>query len=687
MNAVTPARSVGLSVGAFALSGIALTASALFALGVLAPPSHVGGPGTTSQIGSLRTEGNLHVDSNASISGSLDVTGPATMSSLSASGNALLNSVKLTGALNSESTLTGTQFLSTVATGHAPMVVNSSTLVNNLHASNADQLGGADPGFYVNTGGAPQTKSGGLSVGSLVTGPLTAGGATNLGGPLSVTGLTTLNGTLNVNGATNLALVNIINLAVANAVNIGGPLTAGGNTALNGSLNVAGPTALANGLNVSGPTTLANGLGVTGDTSLHGALNVAGATALGAGLSVTGNTSSTGVVTAGAGLVASSGGLTVSGPSTITGNTTINGAATVNGPAAINGPASIANDLLVGGNSHVVGTSALDGVATVGTAGHTGLALQVNGDVATTGSQTIGTLLTSTVQAPAGSDLTLTTATPGRNLLIPNTVGNITLNAAGDLKTAGSLTATTNVQGVQLISTVLTGTAPLQVSSTTLVPNLHVANADAALTAGSATTATTAATANNALNLGGQLPSFYLDTSATGQTKAGQLTLGAGGLHVTTAPLSTFDNGVQVGTLHDVGTLTVDGSAQFNGTVAVVGNSQFTGTVAVAGAPIGTYKLTVNGSTILTGDVAGGNQFRGLTTLCTLVGAVETCSYQGGVTLGSAPKSIIVTPAGDYGGATRYWIPALLPPTTTAFTVQFNSNPGAAIQFYYVVVQ
>jgi hypothetical protein len=284
--------------------------------------------------------------------------------------------------------------------------------------------------------------------------------------------------------------------------------------------------------------------------------------------------------------------------------------------------------------------------------------------------------------------------------VIPNTVGNITLSAAGDLKTAGSLTASTNLQGVQLVSTATTGTAPLVVSSTTLVPNLHVANADAALTAGSATTATssttatTATTATNALNLGGLPPSSYIDTSATGQSKVGLLTLTGGFtssansavnanldvngvLHVTTAPLSTIDNGLQVGTLHDVGILTVDGNALFNGTVAV------------AGAPIGTYKLTVNGSTILTGDVAGGTQFRGLTTACTLdiLLAVETCPYQGGVTLGSAPASIAVTPAGDYSPATRYWIPALATPTTAGFTVQFNSSPVAPIQFYYVVIQ
>jgi hypothetical protein len=71
---------------------------------------------------------------------------------------------------------------------------------------------------------------------------------------------------------------------------------------------------------------------------------------------------------------------------------------------------------------------------------------------------------------------------------------------------------------------------------------------------------------------------------------------------------------------------------------------------------------------------------------------VETCPYQGGVTLASAPKSVIVTPAGDYFPAHRFWIPALPAPTRTTFSVQFDIAPAVAsvptpIPFYYVVVQ
>lgn len=76
--------------------------------------------------------------------------------------------------------------------------------------------------------------------------------------------------------------------------------------------------------------------------------------------------------------------------------------------------------------------------------------------------------------------------------------GNVT---GGNITTGGTVFATGNITGGnirtagQLVSTVVTGTAPLSVASTTLVPNLHAESADTATTAGTATTATSATTA------------------------------------------------------------------------------------------------------------------------------------------------------------------------------------------------
>jgi len=83
------------------------------------------------------------------------------------------------------------------------------------------------------------------------------------------------------------------------------------------------------------------------------------------------------------------------------------------------------------------------------------------------------------------------------------------VDASGNVAAGGTMT------GTRLVSTIASGTAPLQVASTTLVPNLYVSRAslaDTATTAVSATsaaTASTAATATNAESLGDQPASNY----------------------------------------------------------------------------------------------------------------------------------------------------------------------------------
>ena len=239
----TRSRTFEIAVAAFVLGAVALILAALYALGVISPVQQIGQKDTTSQSGSLRVQGNLHVDRNAAVSGTLDVTGPANLSSVTASGNSTLNSVRLTGPLTSESTLSGTQFISTVSNGHAPLVVNSTTVVPNLHAANSDQLGGNGPGFFIDTSGTTQVKAGGLSVGSLTSGLLVVNGSSNLNGPLAVAGQTSLGGPLSVAGLTTLNG----NLAVPGSATVGtlttaGDATIGGNLATIGSATIGGKT-------------------------------------------------------------------------------------------------------------------------------------------------------------------------------------------------------------------------------------------------------------------------------------------------------------------------------------------------------------------------------------------------------------------------------------------------------------
>jgi hypothetical protein len=78
-----------------------------------------------------------------------------------------------------------------------------------------------------------------------------------------------------------------------------------------------------------------------------------------------------------------------------------------------------------------------------------------------------------------------------------NGVEKLSVSGSGNVNSSGTLT------GTRLISTVATGTAPLQVTSTTVVPNLYVSRASLA------DTAFTAATATNALNLGSVAATSY----------------------------------------------------------------------------------------------------------------------------------------------------------------------------------
>jgi hypothetical protein len=100
----------------------------------------------------------------------------------------------------------------------------------------------------------------------------------------------------------------------------------------------------------------------------------------------------------------------------------------------------------------------------------------------------------------------------GTALIVDNTKGGKLLSAQVNgaekfsVSGSGSVNSSGTLTGTRLISTVATGTAPLQVSSTTLVPSLYASRASLADTA---TTAATAATALNALALGGVAVANY----------------------------------------------------------------------------------------------------------------------------------------------------------------------------------
>jgi len=109
----------------------------------------------------------------------------------------------VTGTITGSSTVQGTQLISTVATGTAPLTVTSTTLVTNLNADMVDGLHAAS--FAATTGGTGYIQNQTAS-------PQTAGFNINgnglIGGTLAVTGAVTSGGVYLADAGTNNLVAN-----------------------------------------------------------------------------------------------------------------------------------------------------------------------------------------------------------------------------------------------------------------------------------------------------------------------------------------------------------------------------------------------------------------------------------------------------------------------------------------------
>lgn len=172
-----------------------------------------------------------------------------------------------------------------------------------------------------------------------------------------------------------------------------------------------------------------------------------------------------------------------------TGNLVTTGSGAVTSAGSFSGPSS-ANTI----NGLIINAGALSGVTTLNLSGAISGATSsntINGLVFSSGNATLANLtsssgaLTSTVVdsgTAVGFVLGTSTSyvTSGAKLLSlkNNSVEEFAIDKDGNLTANGNIVATGTVQGTQLISTVLTGTAPLVVSSTTQVANLNASFID-----------------------------------------------------------------------------------------------------------------------------------------------------------------------------------------------------------------
>ena len=139
---------------------------------------HEGNDGTGSGLDADLLDGN-HASAFAldnavvKLTGSQSIAGTKTFTdsiflngSINSDGGTIqvnVDSLNVDGAIAAEGTLTGTRFVSTQATGTAPLTVASTTAVANL---NADLLDGQHESYFINTSSSSQQKTGKLAIGS-----------------------------------------------------------------------------------------------------------------------------------------------------------------------------------------------------------------------------------------------------------------------------------------------------------------------------------------------------------------------------------------------------------------------------------------------------------------------------------------------------------------------------------------
>ena len=270
-----------------------------------------------------------------------------------------------------------------------------------------------------------------------------------------------------------------------------------------------------------------------------------------------------------------------------------------------------------------------NGLGLSGWAAGTGNTIGLQGGASSTAGQAINATETATsgntvgmlarIYSPAGiGALILNSATgPITGALISartNAGVQFTVGGTGNINTLGSYTGAGTITGTRLISTVATGTAPLQVASTTLVPNLN-----ASLLGGNTASAFALASGSPGYIWNGtalQTANFNISGVGSGNSFNSATSYQIGGSNVVSIG-SARDSNLFLGV--GAGANNVSGSAEnnlFSGFSAGLSNTTGGGNT-FSGALAG-YKNTTGGGNTFTGGSAGysntigfGNTFSG----------------------------------------------------------------------------
>ena len=545
--------------------------------------------------------------SGANVTGTLDVSGNVTAANfigILANGNSDVNIPAANGNINFD------------VAGNANILVVTGTGANIVGTLNA--TGNANVG-NLGTAGLI-TATGNVTGGNLTTAGVVAATGNVTGGNL-VTG-----GVISVTGNANVGNLGTAGLVVATGNVTGGNLVTGGVLSVTGNANVGnlgtGGLIVATG-NVTGGNLVTAGLvSATGNVT-GGNLTTAGA------LSVTGNANvgNLGTTTA----IITTGNIT-------TGNiTTINSGLLQNGNSNITLTANSNVTVFVAGNTTARWTATSTGVV-------------ANGTYSISGNANVGNLGT------AG----LITAT-----------GNV---SGGNLTTAGVVAATGNVSGGnittagQLVSSVATGTAPLSVTSTTLVTNLNADLLDG-LNSASANTASTIAARDSSGNLSAN---FFIGNGSqlTGITASQVSGIANGNSNVN---IPAANGNVNISAVGNANILVVTGTG-----VNVAGTLNASGNVNGANVVVTSYHIrSINGAVSAAGTVQGD-----ATALTKEINVVSTVATGAGVVLPTAVAGMVLIINNTSANTLNVYPASGGAVNSGSANAAYSHTSGASIQYY-----
>ena len=468
-----------------------------------------GGITATANItgGNLRTAGHVSATANV-VGGNIKTAGI-----LSATGDVFGNNFSATTAINASGNITGGNISSLGSISAAGAITGDTTLsvVGNVTSANVRtgtlSLSGNVISAINTTSNIVTTAN--IAGGNIVSSGLLQGVTLNASGAVTFSGTSTsiavgtsqTTGTITLGGTAQTGVINIGRSTESQTLVLANGITASGNAKLVSiaELGAAGSTTTITVGPVDGAGTVTFNTGTTvtiantSGTALSVAGNVTGGNLRTSGV-IIGNSEVTGVSTLSATGTITGGNIATAGTMSATGNVT-GGNLSVSGIAEVTGNVTGGN-LLTLGLISAGGTMSATGNVTGGNINTAGL-ITATGNITSTANIAGGNILTAnlvqggTLSASAnviGANVQTGTLSLSGNVISPiNTTseilstGNVT---GGNLISSALVTSTGNViggnittagvvAGSRLQSNVANGTAPLAVTSTTVVTNLN----------------------------------------------------------------------------------------------------------------------------------------------------------------------------------------------------------------------